>query len=112
MGAVYVQEGRAIDYIPTADAVAGTVMVLGELAGVLQRDCKAGELGALAVSDVFDFPKAVGAGSGLGAGVPAFWDAAAKQATANAAGGANKPLGLTIRVAADGDETVRVLLGR
>jgi len=65
MNAVLIQTGCAIDFTPIADVAAGDVVVQGELVGVVQRPISAGALGSLAVEGVFEFPKAVGAGSGL-----------------------------------------------
>ncbi len=62
--AKFVQEGGAIDYTPGADVLVGAVVVQADLIGVTQAPIKSGQLGSLAVTGVFDFPKAVGVGSG------------------------------------------------
>ena len=108
----YVQEGSAVDYVPGADVAAGAVVVQVELVGVTKRSIKAGELGALAVAGVFDFPKATGAGSAIAAGVDLYWDVADQVAKADAEAGANKRLGKSVKAAADGDESVRVRLSQ
>ncbi len=104
------QSGEAVDYTPGADVASGTVVIQGELAGVAKLDIRANTLGALHVSGVFDFPKATGSGSAMTAGVKAYWDEAAKVATADAAGGVNKYLGKTTAAAGDDSVTVRVRL--
>ena len=106
--AVFVSEGRAIDYTPTTDVAAGDVVVQGELVGIAKRPIPANTPGALAITGVFDMPKATGAGSGLAAGIEAFWDVANKVVTATAQN--NAFLGKTVRAAADTDVTVRVRL--
>src|SRR5690242_9299441 len=106
--ATYVHDGRAIDYTPTADVAAGTVVVLGDLVAIAKLDIVANTLGALHPVGVYDVPKATGAGSGIAAGVKVYWDANNKQATATA--GTNKYMGKTVKAAADADTTVRVRL--
>lgn len=110
--AVYRQQGAAIDYTPASDVAAGAVVVQGELVGVARLDIKANTLGALAVEGVFDVPKATGGGTAIGAGADVFWNAAAQQATTNAASGANKRLGRTVRAAADAVAVVRIRLSQ
>jgi len=61
MDARYVQRGDAIDHTPVADVAAGDLIVLAEkLVGVAKLDIKAGELGALALTGVYETTKASG----------------------------------------------------
>jgi predicted RecA/RadA family phage recombinase len=53
---IFIHDGDTIDYIPAADVAAGDVVVQGELVGIAKQPIKAGHLGALAVTGVFDFP--------------------------------------------------------
>ena len=69
MGAQLVQDGRTIDYTPSAFTAAGSVVVQGDLIGIANLDIPAGVLGALAVEGVFDVPKATGVGTAISAGV-------------------------------------------
>lgn len=108
--AKFVHEGESIDYTPGADVLTGAVVVQAELVGVAQGPIKANQLGSLAVSGVFDFPKALGAGSGMPAGTNAYWDAGAQNATKNAAAGANKLIGKTVKTTVDADTSVRIRL--
>ena len=108
--AKFVHEGESIDYTPGADVLTGAVVVQAELVGVAQGPIKANQLGSLAVSGVFDFPKALGAGSAIPAGTNAYWDAAAQNATKNAAAGANKLIGKAVKTTVDADTTVRIRL--
>ena len=70
----FVHAGNAVDYTPGADVVAGAVVVLEDLVGVVKRSIKAGELGALSVVGVFDFPKETGSGKAIAAGKKVYWD--------------------------------------
>lgn len=110
--AKFVQEGGSIDYTPGADVLVGAVVVQTDLIGVTQAPIKAGQLGSLAVTGVFDFNKAVGAGSAIPAGTLTYWDAAAQNATKNAAAGANKLIGKCIKATVDADTVVRVRLSQ
>jgi predicted RecA/RadA family phage recombinase len=106
--AQFIHDGKSIDYTPGADVAAGDVVVQNDLLGVAKLDIAANTLGALAVTGVFDVPKATGAGTAIGAGAKVYWNATAKQATTTATG--NKYLGKTIKAAVDADATVRVRL--
>lgn len=110
MNAKYVQTGDAVDYTPAADVKAGDVVVLNDLTGIAKLDIKADKLGALAVTGVFDVPKATGAGSAIAAGAKVWWDAAVKQATTVAL--AQGYLGKAVKAAADADAAVRVRLSQ
>ena len=86
MDARYVQRGDAIDHTPEADVAAGDVVVMsGKLIGVAKLDIKAGEHGALALTGVYEMPKAAGTAFGLGAEVG--WNAAERQVVAAGSSG-------------------------
>lgn len=106
--AKFVHDGTMVDYTPGADTPAGAVVVQTDLLGVAPVPIKAGQLGGLSVVGVFDFPKAMGAGSGAPAGTLIYWDAAALAATKNAAAGANKLLGKSVKTTVDADGFIRV----
>ena len=110
--AVFVGEGEAVDYKPAVDVKAGEVKVQGELVGVSRRDIPAGTLGALAVTGVFDFPKASGTGAAIAAGSKVYWDADDGFAGTDEDGGANKFLGKAVRAASNDDAEVRVRLSQ
>ena len=112
MTATFIHEGNSIDYSPAADVVAGQVVVQGELIGVAKIDIKANALGALAVTGVFDFPKAVGASTAIAEGLDVYWDDAANEATTDSATGANKRIGRTIAAAGDNDAVVRIRMSQ
>ena len=106
--AQFIHDGKAIDYTPSADVSAGDVVVQNDLVGIATLDITADALGALAVTGVFDLPKATGVGEALAAGAAVYWDAANQQATATADG--HTPLGKTVGAAGDDDATGRVAL--
>ena len=83
MRAVFVQRGESVDFTPSRDVAAGEVLVFGGLPGVVKTSVKAGALGALALTGVYDVEKdavAVSAGDRL------FWDGARRLATTAAEG--------------------------
>ena len=94
MNAKYIQKGDAVDYTPGADVSAGDVIVQGDLVGVAKLDIKTGKLGALALTGLFDFPKA--AGTAIAAGARCYWDAAEGVAKGDAEAGANKLAGKAV----------------
>jgi predicted RecA/RadA family phage recombinase len=106
--AQFIHDGKSIDYTPGADVSAGDVVVQNDLIGIAKLDIASGALGALAVSGVFDMPKATG--SAIDVGEKVYWDAGGSVATTNPAAGANKYLGKAVRGAGDNDVIVRVRL--
>ena len=108
--AQFVQQGNSIDHTPAGAITAGDVVVQGDLIGIAQVDCVANQIGALAVTGVFDIDKATGASTAIAVGTKVYWDAADQQAKADDEAGANKYLGKTIAAAGDDDTTVRVRL--
>ena len=78
MIARYVQKGEAIDYRPSENVPAGTIVPFAGFVGITRLDIRAGELGALAVSGVFETPKADEA---IDVGDPVYWDEANEVAT-------------------------------
>ena len=109
--ATFIHDGNAIDYTPGADVSAGDVVVQGELVGVAKVGIAANALGALAVTGVYDVPKASGDG-GITAGAEVYWDEAEAVAKTDAESGANKNLGKAVAAAGDTDTTVRVRLSQ
>lgn len=118
MSVVFVHDGNSIDYTPTADVTAGDVVIQNDLVGVAKLDIPAGALGALAVTGVFDFPKATGAGTAIAAGVKVYWDEDTQQASEEGDESDSGSLegaaflGKAVKDAADDDETVRVRLSQ
>ena len=60
MKAKYIQKGDAVDYIPNQDMDAGEIVCLGDLIGITRIPIKAGTLGTLTLSGVFDIIKQAG----------------------------------------------------
>jgi len=105
MEARFIHEGKAIDYTPTADMPAGTVVVLGDRVGVSIVDISANVLGALQVVGVFDFVKDNTVIPLYG---KVYWNATAKNATVTATG--NTLLGIALNATVATDTIVRVRL--
>jgi len=110
--AQFIHDGKSIDYTPGADVSAGDVVVQNDLIGIAKLDIASGALGALAVTGVFDLPKATGVGEAIAVGAEVFWDEAEQVAKTDDESGANKSLGKTVAAAGDDDETVRVRLSQ
>ncbi len=108
MSAEFVQEGAAVDYTPTEDLTAGSVVVQGELVGITKHDIKANQLGSIAVEGVFDIVKDPAAS--ISAGAKVYWDSVNSQAVTTATG--NKLLGKAVLSAGVNDGTVRVRLSQ
>ncbi len=112
MTANFKQTGDSIDYTPPSDVAAGAVVVQGDLVGVTKLPIKAGDLGALAVAGVFDFPKATGSGSAIPVGSTLYWDVAEQVAKVDSESGANKLIGKSIAAADDAATTVRARMSQ
>ncbi|TWU39327.1 DUF2190 family protein [Novipirellula artificiosorum] len=106
--AEFVQQGAAVDYTPTEDTPAGTVVVQGDLVGITKHDIKANVLGAVSVEGVFDVVK--DSAAAIGAGTKLYWDSTNSQVATTATG--NKLLGKATHDAATGTETVRTRLSQ
>ena len=126
----YVQRGDILDYTPETDTPAGTPVKIGDIVGITKLDIKAGQLGAIALTGVYEAPKPEGEEIVAGAAVaydPATGAVSAVQAiTGGDTGGdggdtggdpvpepaAEKiPVGITVAAAGASDLTVRFLLG-
>ena len=126
----YVQRGDILDYTPETDTPAGTPVQIGDIVGITKLDIKAGQLGAIALTGVYEAPKPEGEEIAAGAAVaydPATGAVSAAQAVTGGdtggdggdAGGdpapepaAEKiPVGVAVAAAGTSDLTVRFLLG-
>lgn len=110
--ATFIQHGDAIDHTPGSALSAGDVVVQGELVGVAKQDIPASTLGSLSVTGVFDFPKATGGSTAIGAGLDVYWDEGNTEATTDSAAGVNKKIGRSILAAADADTHVRIRMSQ
>jgi predicted RecA/RadA family phage recombinase len=108
--ALFLHYGDHIDHTPSGDIAAGDVVVMGDLIGIANAPIAANTERAVAVSGVFQVPKATGTSTAIAKGKKVYWDATAKQATETATG--NTFMGKTILAAADSDATVRVRLSQ
>ena len=57
--AIYHKEGRVIDFTAAANLVAGQIVAVGGIKGIVERPVADGQLGALAVEGVFRVPSAI-----------------------------------------------------
>lgn len=80
MKACFVQRGEAVDFVPSRNLGAGEVLHFGSLLGVVKVPVKAGELGALHLSGIYDVKKA---GEAISAGSRVFWNQTSGCATSN-----------------------------
>ena len=108
MDARDVKRGDAIDHTPMADVAAGDVVVLsGKLVGVAKLDIKAGELGALALTGVYEMAKATGVA--FAAGMEVGWNPTDRKAVAAGAAGSVK-IGHAVALTGASDAAVFVRL--
>lgn len=106
MQARYLHTGQAIDYIPTANVEAGTVVIAGDLVGITKLDIPAGGLGCLHVTGVFAVAKGATA---ISMGAKVYWDSTANQAVTTVTG--TTLIGLAVADAAQDDSIVLVRIG-
>lgn len=101
-----------LDYTPSADVAAGSVVIVGDFVCIANLDIKANELGALSVSGVYKVPKNTGGGSAVSAGQKLYYDVAnsvfTKTVGSNELAGHVAPSG----AAADADTHTILVLGR
>ena len=108
MDARYVQRGDAIDYTPEAAVNAGDIVILGKLVGIAKLDIAAGELGALAVTGVYEIAKG---GTAFAAGSLVAWNPTTRQAVAGGTSGATN-IGHCVALASATEPTVFVRLSQ
>ena len=109
MNARYVQRGDAIDYIPEADVAPGDLVQLGKLVGVAKLDIKAGALGALALTGVYEI--ALKDGETVAPGDPLHYDRTAGTVTKTGASGL-VPVGHAVNAASGTGALVLVRLAQ
>jgi predicted RecA/RadA family phage recombinase len=114
--AIFVQKGESVDYTPTADTVAGTVVVEGSRVGITKVDIAALCLGALWLCGLFRAPK--DSSDITAKGVNLYWDADGNPVGGTAGSGAltttatgNTYAGKSEEVAGVAAETVLLRLG-
>lgn len=105
--ASFIHDGNAIDYTPTVDTPAGTVVVQGYLIGITKREIAANEKGALALTGVFEVP--VEELASWTVGTKAYWDPGDEWAATDSQSGTLKYMGKAVHVPASGN-TIRVRL--
>lgn len=101
-----VQDGDVLVLTVTDAVSAGDVVIVGDLIGVAIDDIAAGESGPVAMTGVWNLPKASEA---LTQGAAVYWDAAAGNVTATATD--NTAIGHVTAAAESTDSTCPVRLG-
>jgi predicted RecA/RadA family phage recombinase len=111
MNATYIQDGDAVDHIPSTDLPLGAVVVLGQMVGIAHRAIPAGKLGSLAIEGIFDLP--ISPTLVFPAWSPVWWNPASGELT-------NDPAlfpgcvraGLLVRAVVGNEPMARVLINR
>lgn len=104
MDAIFRKEGQSLDYTPVSAVSAGDVIALqNNFYGIAKLDIAANELGALAITGIFQMAKPAGV---INFGAILYWNAATHQAQTTPID--NAYFGRAAAAAADTDETVLV----
>jgi predicted RecA/RadA family phage recombinase len=109
MQAQFIHDGKTIDYRPSTDLDAGSVVVVGDLVAITKRRIKAGELGVLHTTGVFRVPKQIGAGKAIVFGKKVYWHLNTNEVRDTASGG--KAMGKAVQETGDNDVDILVRLG-
>jgi predicted RecA/RadA family phage recombinase len=72
MQATFIQDGKSVDYTPTIDTPAGTVVVVGQTVGIVTESIKANALGARSLTGIYGLVKDA---SEITDGASLYWDA-------------------------------------
>lgn len=105
--ATYWQRGESLDYKNTTDAVipANTIVLVGNILGVIGTDIASGEVGSLHVSGVWKMPVV---SASISMGSPLYWDASQSKLTTTAS--TNKLVGVAAADATSSDTEVFIKL--
>ncbi|NLF33062.1 MAG: DUF2190 family protein [Planctomycetes bacterium] len=98
-----------IPYTPTANAPAGTIIILARRVLVANTPLLVGYKGSLTATGIFAFPKAVG--TAIPKDTDVYWDATAGVVTADSGGGTRPKAGVTVANGKIDDDAVRLVLG-
>lgn len=106
MAAKFVSEGKVLKYTATSDIKRGDVVVINSLlVTIALEDIATGETGAVAVTGIFEAPKAAVA---VSQGAKLYWNATAGNFTTSSSG--TIFAGYAAEAAGDNNATVRILL--
>jgi predicted RecA/RadA family phage recombinase len=110
MSTNYIQPGKVIPYTAAAAKAAGSVVVIGQILGVLQAALGIGETGNAQIEGVFEVPKVSAAV--IAAGESLVWDVSAGAFDDNlatpAAGDVSGPAAIAFEAAGNGVTTMLV----
>lgn len=104
MQARYIQRSSSIDFRPQENVQAGDIIVINGIVGVAKIPIKAGVLGSIALTGVFDVTKSAKCSFSTGAQV--YWDNVRKSAVTSG----DTLLGLAAKSCRIDDESVMVIL--
>lgn len=105
---MYLQSGKAMDYVAETALAANQPVVIGELVGVTKLPIAAGELGVIHFRGAFKLPKPTGEGSAIYKGDTLFWNAGGGFVTTTES--THKQIGRALEDAGTSDSTVLVCL--
>jgi predicted RecA/RadA family phage recombinase len=108
--ASFVHNGDAIDYTPTVDVPAGTVVKHGFWVGVAKQAIPANTRGSLAITGVFDVPKPANQGAVFAAGNDVYWVITLEAAFPSLIDAGDGFMGHAVEAAPNEASTVRVRL--
>lgn len=102
VNAIFVQEGKSINYTPAAAVAAGVIVPLGELIGITKSPIAASAVGSLCIEGVFRVIKDGTSGPAFAVGEMVHWDSVNSLAVrGGAAGSGIYPLGTCTEAASD-----------
>jgi predicted RecA/RadA family phage recombinase len=108
--ATFVHDGDVIDFTPTVDVPAGTIVRKDYWVGIAKHAIAANQRGVLAVTGVYDIPKPAGAGVEFGIGGDVFWSESNSIGYPSQLDPGDVFIGHAVEPAPDDAETVRVRL--
>lgn len=102
----FIEDGKAINYTPTAAVTGGSAVVLGAHIGIAATDIAANDTGAVSLEGVYELKAESAVAFAIGDDL--YWDATNSQLTKTA--GAVKA-GMAFAAKASADTTAQVKLG-
>ena len=107
-GASFVADGSTVDFVPTIDIEAGTIVVIGKLVGIAKFGIRANTRGSITVRGVFDVVK--DPTTNIPAGTTLYWSLVSWHVVKNAY--SHSMIGKSIEDAPPGTITVRLRMNQ
>lgn len=108
--ATFIHDGDVIDFTPTVDVPAGTIVRQDYWVGVAKHAIAANTPGSLAITGVYDFPKPAGIEVVFGKGSDVYWSGSNNAAYPYSVEAGDVFIGHAVAPAPDAAATVRVRL--